>query len=147
MQEILSAKAAVEEHGPIVVATVEGLKTHLQGKNQTTRIRIRMKLIWTSDHTYGQWQLIWMHFVDARVPEPLEKMLRVFRDPYEANRQDIDSILLTATLWNLESGSELLPRPGTVVNIDEYSNLQLYRDSQCQITTRLSQLNWERSDM
>ncbi|KAG2821353.1 hypothetical protein PC111_g11052 [Phytophthora cactorum] len=73
MQEILSAKAAVEEHGPIVVATVEGLKTHLQ--------------------------------------EPLEKMLRVFRDPYEANRQDIDSILLTATLWNLESGSELLPRP------------------------------------
>ncbi|KAG2881732.1 hypothetical protein PC118_g18223 [Phytophthora cactorum] len=30
MQEILSAKAAVEEHGPIVVATVEGLKTHLQ---------------------------------------------------------------------------------------------------------------------
>ncbi|KAG2978261.1 hypothetical protein PC120_g25354 [Phytophthora cactorum] len=109
MQEILSAKAAVEEHGPIVVATVEGLKTHLQ--------------------------------------EPLEKMLRVFRDPYEANRQDIDSILLTATLWNLESGSELLPRPGTVVNIDEYSNLQLYRDSQCQLTTRLSELNWERSDM
>ncbi|KAG2885186.1 hypothetical protein PC117_g25639 [Phytophthora cactorum] len=91
MQEILSAKAAVEEHGPIVVATVEGLKTHLQ--------------------------------------EPLEKMLRVFRDPYEANRQDIDSILLTATLWNLESGSELLPRPGTVVNIDEYSNLQLYREN------------------
>ncbi|KAF1786142.1 hypothetical protein GQ600_27496 [Phytophthora cactorum] len=147
MQEILSAKAAVEEHGPIVVATVEGLKTHLQGKNQTTRIRIRMKLLWTSDHTYGQWQLIWMHFVDARAPEPLEKMLRVFQDPYEANRQDIDSILLTATLWNLESGSELLPRPGTVVNIDEYSNLQLYRDSQCQLTTRLSQLNWERSDM
>ncbi|KAG6943441.1 hypothetical protein JG687_00018462 [Phytophthora cactorum] len=109
MQEILSAKAAVEEHGPIVVATVEGLKTHLQ--------------------------------------EPLEKMLRVFRDPYEANRQDIDSILLTATLWNLESGSELLPRPGTVVNIDEYSNLQLYRDSQCQLTTRLSELNWERSDI
>ncbi|KAF1779988.1 hypothetical protein GQ600_24871 [Phytophthora cactorum] len=148
MQEILSAKAAVEEHGPIVVATVEGLKTHLQGKNQTTRIRIRMKLLWTSDHTYGQWQLIWMHFVDARAPEPLEKMLRVsVSDPYEANRQDIDSILLTATLWNLESGSELLPRPGTVVNIDEYSNLQLYRDSQCQLTTRLSELNWERSDM
>ncbi|KAG3239333.1 hypothetical protein PI124_g15730 [Phytophthora idaei] len=45
MQEILSAKAAVEEHGPIVVATVEGLKTHLQGKNQTARIRIRMKLL------------------------------------------------------------------------------------------------------
>ncbi|RAW21942.1 hypothetical protein PC110_g21616 [Phytophthora cactorum] len=77
MQEILSAKAAVEEHGPIVVATVEGLKTHLQGKNQTTRIRIRMKLIWTSDHTYEQWQLIRMHFVDARAPEPLEKILRM----------------------------------------------------------------------
>ncbi|KAG2844180.1 hypothetical protein PC113_g18450 [Phytophthora cactorum] len=70
----------------------------------------------------------------------------VFRDPYELNRQDIDSLLLTATLWNLESGAELHPRPGTVVDIDEYSNLQLYRDTQCQRTTRLSQLNWERSD-
>ncbi|KAG2802467.1 hypothetical protein PC112_g19614 [Phytophthora cactorum] len=63
MQEILSAKAAVEEHGPILVDTVKGLKTHLQ------------------DHTYEQWQLIRMHFVDARAPEPLEKILRVFRDP------------------------------------------------------------------
>ncbi|KAG2893164.1 hypothetical protein PC115_g18569 [Phytophthora cactorum] len=65
MQEILSAKAAVEEHGPILVDTVKGLKTHLQ------------------DHTYEQWQLIRMHFVDARAPEPLEKILRVFRDPRE----------------------------------------------------------------
>ncbi|KAG2967012.1 hypothetical protein PC118_g18833 [Phytophthora cactorum] len=106
MQEILSAKAAVEEHGPILVDTVKGLKTHLQ------------------DHTYEQWQLIRMHFVDARAPEPLEKILRVF-----------------------QSGSELLPRPGTVVNIDEYSHLQLYRDLQCQLPTRLSQLNWERSNL
>ncbi|KAG3045491.1 hypothetical protein PC121_g21235 [Phytophthora cactorum] len=65
MQEILSAKAAVEEHGPILVDTVKGLKTHLQ------------------DHTYERWQLIRMHFVDARAPEPLEKILRVFRDPRE----------------------------------------------------------------
>ncbi|KAG6973979.1 hypothetical protein JG688_00003285, partial [Phytophthora aleatoria] len=67
--------------------------------------------------------------------------------PYEPNRQDIDLLLLTATLWNLESRSELLPRPGTVVDIDGYSNLQPYRHTQCQLTTRLSQLNWERSDL
>ncbi|KAG3209806.1 hypothetical protein PC129_g19185 [Phytophthora cactorum] len=103
MQEILSAKAAVEEHGPILVDTVKGLKTHLQGKNQTTRIRIRMKLIWTSDHTYEQWQLIRMHFVDARAPEPLEKILR-------------------------RAGPSFFP-------------------DLCQLPTRLSQLNWERSNL
>ncbi|KAE8972983.1 hypothetical protein PF005_g25133 [Phytophthora fragariae] len=85
-----------------------------------------MKLLWIPDHAYGQWKLIRMHFVDAQAPETLDDMLSVFKMSYEANRQDIDSLLLTATLWNLESDSELLPSPGTIVDINEYSNLQLY---------------------
>ncbi|KAE8974482.1 hypothetical protein PR002_g25903 [Phytophthora rubi] len=85
-----------------------------------------MKLLWIPDHAYGQWKLIRIHFLDAQAPETLDDMLSVFKVSYEANRQDIDSLLLTATLWNLESDSELLPSSGTIVDINEYSNLQLY---------------------
>jgi hypothetical protein len=67
----------------------------------------------------------------------------VFRDPYESNHQEIDSLLVTATEWNVESDSELLPSPGGIVEISDYTNLQLYGDTKCQLTTRLSQLNWE----
>ncbi|EGZ17924.1 hypothetical protein PHYSODRAFT_502127, partial [Phytophthora sojae] len=92
-------------------------------------------------------KLIRMHFVDAQAPESLEDMLSVFKASYEANRQEIDSLLLTATLWNLECDSELLPTPGTIVDINKYINLQLYNDTQCQLTTRLGQHSWEQTDL
>jgi hypothetical protein len=63
----------------------------------------------------------------------------VFYSCYDANYHDVDSTLLTVTVWNVESGSNLLPAP----TIKNYSNLQVYQDTQCQLTARLSQLSWE----
>ncbi|KAE9023815.1 hypothetical protein PR003_g31305 [Phytophthora rubi] len=146
MRELLGARAVEAEQGATVVDSVEGLREVLRRKEPTSKLLLRMKLLWISDHAYGQWKLIRMHFVDAQAPETLDDMLSVFKVSYEANRQDIDSLLLTATLWNLESDSELLPSPGTIVDINEYSNLQLYNDTQCQLTTRLSQLSWEQAN-
>ncbi|KAE9163986.1 hypothetical protein PF005_g30214 [Phytophthora fragariae] len=146
MRELLGARAVEAEQGATVVNSVEGLREVLRRKEPTFKLLLRMKLLWISDHAYGQWKLIRMHFVDAQAPETLDDMLSVFKVSYEANRQDIDSLLLTATLWNLESDSELFPSPGTIVDINEYSNLQLYNDTQCQLTTRLSQLSWEQAN-
>ncbi|KAE8965244.1 hypothetical protein PF011_g28372 [Phytophthora fragariae] len=146
MRELLGARAVEAEQGATVVDSVEGLREVLRRKEPTSKLLLRMKLLWISDHAYGQWKLIRMHFVDAQAPETLDDMLSVFKVSYEANRQDIDSLLLTAMLWNLKSDSELLPSPGTIVDINEYSNLQLYNDTQCQLTTRLSQLSWEQAN-
>ncbi|ETK82374.1 hypothetical protein L915_12229, partial [Phytophthora nicotianae] len=67
----------------------------------------------------------------------------VFREPYEANSQEVDSLLQTATVWNAEIDSELLPPPGQIVCINGYTNLIAYRGAICQFTTRLIQLSWE----
>ncbi|KAE9274773.1 hypothetical protein PR003_g29510 [Phytophthora rubi] len=48
-----------------------------------SKLLLRMKLLWISDHAYGQWKLIRMHFVDAQAPETLDDMLSV---SYEDNR-------------------------------------------------------------
>ncbi|KAG3144162.1 hypothetical protein PI124_g15914 [Phytophthora idaei] len=101
-----------------------------------------MKLLWVSYHMHNNWKMVLLHFVDAEAPEPLEDMLSVFKTPYEANREDVDSMLLTVTVWNMESDSELLPTPGCVVDIIEYSHLQLFRDKHCQLTARLTQMRW-----
>ncbi|POM66215.1 Hypothetical protein PHPALM_17961 [Phytophthora palmivora] len=70
-------------------------------------------------------------------------MLSIFYSSYDANHQDIDSVLLTVTVWNMESSSDLLPPPGAITTINNYSNLQLYQGTQCQLTARLSQVSWE----
>jgi hypothetical protein len=56
---------------------VFGLQSYLQGKDRAAKVLIRMKLLWISDHTYGQYKLIRLHLVDARAPESLKDMLRV----------------------------------------------------------------------
>ncbi|KAG6613085.1 uncharacterized protein IUM83_11907 [Phytophthora cinnamomi] len=94
---------------------------------------------------YGNWKLVLLHFGDAEASESLGDLLNVFKAPDEVNREDSNAFLLTATIWNVESDSDLLPprpAPGTVVDINEYSNLQLYRDTQCQLTARLTQMVW-----
>ncbi|KAG3155423.1 hypothetical protein PI124_g10452 [Phytophthora idaei] len=102
-----------------------------------------MKHLWVSEHTFSQWRLARLHFVNAEAPEPLENMLSVFHANYDANRQSVDSLLLTVAIWNLENGPELLSPPGCIVTINDYSNLQLFRDAQCQLTARLNQLSWD----
>ncbi|GMF36152.1 unnamed protein product [Phytophthora lilii] len=101
MQALLHNTANETDEGPVVVDTVEGiirhvaesqldvhcrviawlclgLQGHLKGsKNQKCKVLIRMKLLWTLDHTYGQWKLIRMHLVDAQAPASLEEMLSV----------------------------------------------------------------------
>jgi hypothetical protein len=52
------------------------LQSFLKGKQQK-KIIIRMKLLWISDHSYEQWKLVRLHFVDADSPESLEELLQV----------------------------------------------------------------------
>ncbi|KAE8986626.1 hypothetical protein PR001_g21351 [Phytophthora rubi] len=144
MKKFLAAKD--DRTDTVVMNTVEGLKARLQEQDESgsgvVSGVVRMRLLWVSDHTYKQWNLVRLHLVDANAPESLEDQLKVFRDPYEGRRMDIDSLLLTATLWNVESGYQLLPPPGCVVDIKEYNNLGLYGKTQCQLTARLSQMSW-----
>ncbi|KAE9162504.1 hypothetical protein PF004_g30469 [Phytophthora fragariae] len=147
MRELLGARAVEAEQGATVVDSVEGLREVLRRKEPTSKLLLRMKLLWISDHAYGQWKLIRMHFGTLRhLKRWMICSVYVFKMSYEANLQDIDSLLSTAMFWNLKSDSELLPSPGTIVDINEYSNLQLYNDTQCQLTTRLSQLSWEQAN-
>ncbi|EGZ29343.1 hypothetical protein PHYSODRAFT_469259 [Phytophthora sojae] len=142
MKALLAAKALERKESAPVVSTVENLREFLQRKGELIPIVIRMKLVWITDHVYGTWKLVRLHFTDAEAPESLDNLLSVYKTPYEANREDIASALLTVTIWNVESDSELLPLPGSVVDINEYANLQLYRDKQCQLPTRLPQMIW-----
>ncbi|EGZ10190.1 hypothetical protein PHYSODRAFT_522144, partial [Phytophthora sojae] len=149
MRELPATRAVEAEHGAVVVDRVGAI---LRNKGQTNRLQIRMKLLWISDHAYGQWKTYEsVHLTDSK-SQPLtlncvNLKLNVFKTSYEANRQEIDFLPLTATLWNLECDSELLPTPGSIVDINEYTNLQLYNDTQCQLTTRLGQLSWEQTDL
>ncbi|KAE8954496.1 hypothetical protein PR001_g32470, partial [Phytophthora rubi] len=87
MRELLGARDVEAEQGATVVDSVEGLREVLRRKEPTSKLLLRMKLLWISDHAYGQWKLIRMHFVDAQAPETLDDMLSIFKVSYEANRQ------------------------------------------------------------
>ncbi|OWZ16912.1 hypothetical protein PHMEG_0009225 [Phytophthora megakarya] len=135
MKQLLVDRAAT----PNTITAVEDLQEFLKHPNSEEKVAIRMKLLWISGHTYQQWQLVRLHLVDADSPESLDDLLSVGRSCH----MDIDPALLTVTVWNVDSGSNLLPPPGAVVTIRNYSNLRLYQDTQCQLTARLSQLSWE----
>ncbi|KAL3656481.1 hypothetical protein V7S43_018628 [Phytophthora oleae] len=82
-----------------VVSAVEDLQAILKNSpEQRDTITMRMKVLWVSDHQHRQLRLARLHFVDADSPEPLDELLKVFRDPYQANAQTIDAMLFTATL-------------------------------------------------
>ncbi|KAE9045846.1 hypothetical protein PR001_g4798 [Phytophthora rubi] len=101
------ARAVEAEQEATVVDSVEGLREVLRRKEPTSKLLLRMKLLWISNHAYGQWKLARMHFVDAQAPYMLGDIISVFKVSYEANRQGIDSLLLTATLWNLRTYRKL----------------------------------------
>ncbi|OWZ01460.1 hypothetical protein PHMEG_00027145 [Phytophthora megakarya] len=50
-------------------------------------------------------------------------------------------------MWNMESDSEILPTSGYIVIINYYTNLQLYGETQCQLTSRLRDLEWTQLEL
>ncbi|KAG3158370.1 hypothetical protein PC128_g21517 [Phytophthora cactorum] len=87
--------------------------------------------------------LICLHFTDAESSEPLEALQELFRDNYESNRDAVNSLLLTATMWNMESRSDDLPLSGVIITISDYSNLKQFRETNYQMTIKLRDLTWE----
>jgi hypothetical protein len=69
-------------------------------------------------------------------------VIQLFRERYDTNRDAVIALLLTATMWNVESGSTDLPLPGSVVTINAYSSIKLFRDTDCQVTIKLKDLTW-----
>ncbi|KAG7379765.1 hypothetical protein PHYPSEUDO_008213 [Phytophthora pseudosyringae] len=74
MRQLLAARN--DHTDTIVMDTVEGLKARLQeqekrGSGVVAGV-IQMRLLWVSDHTYKQWNLVRLHLVDANAPESLE---------------------------------------------------------------------------
>jgi hypothetical protein len=132
----------------------------------TEKVTLEILLLWASDHTYKNWSLVRLHCIDATSPEPLEtlqavrqalmsfcitttlgidlfrEVLQAFRDKYEDNRDTVDDVLLTVTMWDMVSDSNDLPPPGTVVKISNYSSIKLFRGEQCQLTANLKGLSW-----
>ncbi|KAG3013933.1 hypothetical protein PC128_g17397 [Phytophthora cactorum] len=139
MRKLLAAKAL--DTPPVVISTVEVLESYLTNKTQS-KIIIRIRFfLWISYHCYEPWKLVRLHVVDADSPESLEELLQVFQVSYKENSSEIDFMLLTASMWNMQSDSELLPVPGCVVDINDYSNVQLFRETHCQLTTRVRNLS------
>jgi hypothetical protein len=66
----------------------------------------------------------------------------MFCDQYAGNAADVDSVLFTATSWDVDVKDNNLPPVVAIVQISEYSNLGLFRDTQCQATVRLANLTW-----
>ncbi|OWZ13260.1 hypothetical protein PHMEG_00013446 [Phytophthora megakarya] len=66
-----------------------------------------------------------------------------FRERYDTDRDTVNSGLLTCTMWNTTSDSDDLPIPGTVVTRTDYSNLKLFRDTDCQATFKLRDVTWD----
>ncbi|KAG7387443.1 hypothetical protein PHYPSEUDO_014091 [Phytophthora pseudosyringae] len=81
-----------------------------------------MKLVWASDHTYKQSSLVRMHFTDATSPETLMDQLALFGEQYSDNKDEIDSVLFTATIWDTDSGVEMLPKLGTMTKSEGTTN-------------------------
>ncbi|KAG1696463.1 hypothetical protein DVH05_012627 [Phytophthora capsici] len=126
------------------VTRVEDLKSILtKNADPAERLTMRMKLLWISQHTFKQFNLVKLHFVDEDSPEPLQTLLELFRDTYVQNQETIDTILLTATMWDIDSDSDDLPRSGQIVNINSYSKLQIFQEDRCQLTVKLRDLSWE----
>ncbi|KAF1792849.1 hypothetical protein GQ600_5107 [Phytophthora cactorum] len=119
MAQLLASRALREmsKHEKSLPWKVNFIRFVTVGKDSNTKIKIRMKHLWVSEHTFSQWRLVRLHFVDAEAPEPLEDMLSVFHANYDANRQSVDSLLLTVTIWNLENDPKLLPPPGCIVTL------------------------------
>ncbi|ETN03588.1 hypothetical protein PPTG_15571 [Phytophthora nicotianae INRA-310] len=130
-----------------VISSVEELQQHIQASGSTEhRITLRLKLLWISDHVHKDLAFVKLHFIDAASPEPLQDLLGLFRDQYDQNRDAVNSLLFTATMWNVESSSRELPTPDTIVTITDCSKLALYRDKECQATVRLRDLSWQREE-
>ncbi|KAE8973318.1 hypothetical protein PR001_g24562 [Phytophthora rubi] len=74
MKKLVAAKD--DRTDTVVMNTVEGLKPRLQEQDRSgsgvVSGVIRMRLLWVSDHTCKQWNLVRLHLVDANAPECLE---------------------------------------------------------------------------
>ncbi|KAG7382053.1 hypothetical protein PHYPSEUDO_005362 [Phytophthora pseudosyringae] len=142
LQQLLAERQSAEATGR-VITSVEELQIFLQsGSSKDEKVKLQMELVWASDHTYKQSSLVRLHFTDATSPETLKAQLALFRDQYSDNKDEIDSVLFTATIWDTDSGDEMLPKLGTVVDINSYSSLKLFRDKQCQANIKLRDLSW-----
>ncbi|KAE9269079.1 hypothetical protein PR003_g31243 [Phytophthora rubi] len=79
MKKLVAAKD--DRTDTVVMNTVEGLKARLQeqdrsGSGAVSGV-IRMRLLWVSDHTCKQRNLVRLHLVDANAPESLEDQLKM----------------------------------------------------------------------
>ncbi|KAG3141195.1 hypothetical protein PI126_g15606 [Phytophthora idaei] len=145
LQQLLAERQSAEAASR-VITSVEELQEFLQSGNSThEKVKLQMKLAWASDHTYKQSPLVRLLFTDATSPESLKAQLALLRDQYSDNKDEIDSVLFTATIWDTDSEDEMLPVLGTVVDINSYSSLKLFRDKQCQANIKLRDLSWEGS--
>ncbi|KAG7376098.1 hypothetical protein PHYPSEUDO_014448 [Phytophthora pseudosyringae] len=82
-----------------VISTVKELQAHRKDQNgHRPEVTLCMKLLWASDHTYREFRLIRLHFVDADSPEPTQDLIMLFLEHYDTIRDAVNSLLLTATI-------------------------------------------------
>jgi len=82
------------------------LQSTLQKANGAAeRVTMRMKLLWVSSHTYNQFQLAKLHFIDEASPEPLDELLAVSLMPLHAD----DTVCITFMCVCLNYSSFVTP--------------------------------------
>ncbi|KAE9302713.1 hypothetical protein PF008_g22420 [Phytophthora fragariae] len=60
---------------------------------------------------------------------------------YDENREDIDAVLFTAAIWDMDSTDPVLPPLGTIAEIAYFSSMKLFREKQCQACVKLKDIS------
>ncbi|ETI40773.1 hypothetical protein, variant [Phytophthora nicotianae P1569] len=76
---LLNNAAAANGANRRVISTIEKLQTYVKASTMTSEpVKIRIKLLWISDHDYKEHKLVRLHCIDADSPEPLADLVELF---------------------------------------------------------------------
>ncbi|KAL3657083.1 hypothetical protein V7S43_017996 [Phytophthora oleae] len=98
---------------------------------------IRIKLVWVSRHNSSKSDTLKLHLIDTDAPEPLEELYKMFRDVYATNAASVNSILLTATIFQADNiVAKDLPPDGCIVQINTCTHPIFFRGVESQLTIK-----------
>ncbi|OWZ00154.1 LOW QUALITY PROTEIN: hypothetical protein PHMEG_00028723 [Phytophthora megakarya] len=90
-------------------------------------IRIKARLLWTSQDTIYDLHFLRLYFGEHQAPESLQQQQQEFMQAQRENPFETNQFLITVSLLNVDPNNPDLPRPGSVVSIAPMK-LRLYRN-------------------
>ncbi|EGZ30426.1 hypothetical protein PHYSODRAFT_295229 [Phytophthora sojae] len=88
----------------VMIAVKDAMRENPMAK--TLNATIRLRLVWISRHLYNATHLLRLHLVDADAPETVAELHKTFKANFDEKPQYVNSVLLTATVFNAERISD-----------------------------------------